>query len=101
MRLAAGDGCTSEFLAIEIFEVVRDARSLTISLSDEYNSHPPHGSFGHRTPVTSIAPPVGAGAIPLCKQRLPAVNHWRSLMRGDGTILDWSASTVNRLLGKC
>ena len=40
-----------EFLAIEIFEGVRDARSLTASWGDEYNTQRPDISLGHRTPA--------------------------------------------------
>ena len=40
-----------EFLAMEIFEGVRDARSLTASWRDEYNTQRPHSSLGYRTPA--------------------------------------------------
>ena len=40
-----------EFLAMEIFEGVRDARSLTASWRDEYNTQRPHSSLGNQTPA--------------------------------------------------
>jgi len=40
-----------EFLAMEIFEGVRDARSLTVSWRDEYNTQRPHSSLGYQTPA--------------------------------------------------
>ena len=40
-----------EFLAMEIFEGVRDARSLTASWRDEYNTQRPHSSLGYQTPA--------------------------------------------------
>jgi transposase InsO family protein len=40
-----------ESLAMEIFEGVRDPRSLTASWKDEYNTQRPHSSLGYRTPA--------------------------------------------------
>jgi len=40
-----------EFLAMEIFEGVRDARALTASWRDEYNAQRPHSSLGYLTPA--------------------------------------------------
>ena len=40
-----------EFLAMEIFEGVRDARALTASWRDEYNTQRPHSSLGYQTPA--------------------------------------------------
>ncbi len=40
-----------EFLAIEILQGIWDARSLTASWRDEYNTQRPHRSLGHRTPA--------------------------------------------------
>ena len=40
-----------EFLAMEIFEGVRDARSLTAAWRHEYNPQRPHSSLGYRTPA--------------------------------------------------
>ena len=40
-----------EFLAMEIFEGVRDARSLTAAWRHEYNPPRPHSSLGYRTPA--------------------------------------------------
>lgn len=39
-----------EFLAMEIFEGVRDARLLTAQWRDEYNTQRPHSSLGYQTP---------------------------------------------------
>jgi transposase InsO family protein len=40
-----------EFLAMEIFEGVRDAWSLTTSWKDEYDTQWPHSSLGYLTPA--------------------------------------------------
>ena len=40
-----------EFLAMEIFDGVRDARSLTTAWRDEYNTQRPHSSLGYLTPA--------------------------------------------------
>ena len=40
-----------EFLTMEIFEGVRDARALTASWRDEYNTQRPHSSLGYQTPA--------------------------------------------------
>jgi len=44
-----------EFLAMEIFDGVRDARTLTASWRDEYNTQRPHSSLGYQTPVRFAA----------------------------------------------
>jgi hypothetical protein len=44
-----------EFLAMEIFEGGRDARTLTASWRDEYNTQRPHSSLGYRTPAGFVA----------------------------------------------
>ena len=40
-----------EFLATEIFEGVRNARAVTASWRDEYNTQRPHSSLGYQTPA--------------------------------------------------
>ena len=40
-----------DFMAMEIFEGVRDARPLTASWRHEYNTQRPHSSLGYRTPA--------------------------------------------------
>ena len=40
-----------EFLAMEIFDGVRDARSLTAFWREEYNTQRPHSSLGYMTPA--------------------------------------------------
>jgi putative transposase len=40
-----------EFLAMRIFEGARDARAVTASWRDEYNTQRPHSSLGYQTPV--------------------------------------------------
>ena len=40
-----------EFLVMRSFDGVRDARSLTTSWRDEYNTERPHSSLGYRTPA--------------------------------------------------
>jgi putative transposase len=40
-----------EFLAMEIFEGVRAARTFTAAWKDEYNPQRPHSSLGCRTPA--------------------------------------------------
>ena len=40
-----------EFLAMEIFEGVRAARTLTAAWKDEYNTQRPHSSLGYLTPA--------------------------------------------------
>jgi putative transposase len=44
-----------EFLAMEIFDGVRDARTLTASWRDEYNTQRPHSSLGYQTPARFAA----------------------------------------------
>ena len=44
-----------EFLAMEIFEGVRDARTLSASWRDEYNTQRPHSSLGYQTPAEFAA----------------------------------------------
>jgi transposase InsO family protein len=44
-----------EFLAMEIFDSVRDARALTVSWRDEYNIQRPHTSLGYQTPARFAA----------------------------------------------
>jgi putative transposase len=44
-----------EFLAMEIFDGVRDARALTASWKDEYNTQRPHSSLGYQTPARFAA----------------------------------------------
>jgi transposase InsO family protein len=44
-----------EFLAMEIFDGVRDARALTASWRDEYNTQRPHSSLGYQTPARFAA----------------------------------------------
>ena len=44
-----------EFLAMEIFDGVRDARTLTASWRDEYNTQRPHSSLGYQTPARVAA----------------------------------------------
>jgi putative transposase len=54
-----------EFLAMEIFDGVRDARSLTASWRDEYNTQRHHSSLGYRTPAgfaAACAPSASAKA---------------------------------------
>jgi transposase InsO family protein len=40
-----------EFLAMEFFGGVRDARTLTAAWKDEYNTQRPHSSLGYLTPA--------------------------------------------------
>ena len=40
-----------EFLAMEIFESVRDAQALTATWRDDYNAQRPHSSLEYLTPV--------------------------------------------------
>ncbi|NBU40938.1 MAG: transposase [Planctomycetia bacterium] len=40
-----------EFLVMEIFEDVRDARPLTVGWRHEYNTERPHSALGCRTPA--------------------------------------------------
>jgi transposase InsO family protein len=44
-----------EFLAMEIFDGVRDARALAASWRDEYNTQRPHSSLGYQTPARFAA----------------------------------------------
>jgi len=44
-----------EFLAMEIFDGVRDARTLTASWRDDYNTQRPHSSLGYQTPARFAA----------------------------------------------
>ena len=44
-----------EFLAMEIFDGVRDARALTASWREEYNTQRPHSSLGYQTPARFAA----------------------------------------------
>ena len=44
-----------EFLAMEIFDGVRDARALTASWRDDYNTQRPHSSLGYQTPARFAA----------------------------------------------
>jgi putative transposase len=55
-----------EFLAMEIFEGVRDARSLTAFWRDAYNTQRPHSSLGYQTPA-GFAAACSAGAEALAE----------------------------------
>lgn len=44
-----------EFRAVEIFEGIRDARSLTASWRDECNTQRPHSSLCYQTPAEFAA----------------------------------------------
>ena len=44
-----------EFLAMEIFDGIRDARALTASWRDEYNTQRPHSLLGYQTPARFAA----------------------------------------------
>jgi len=67
-----------EFLAMEIFEGVRDARSLTASWRDEYNTQRPHSSLGYRTPAGFAA---ACAASASAKASAPAARA----IRGEAT----------------
>ena len=59
-----------EFLAMEIFDGVRDAQSRTAAWKDEYNTQRPRSSLGYLTPAgfaaacaaSALAPAAHAGA---------------------------------------
>ena len=53
-----------EFLAMEIFEGVREARALTASWRDEYNTQRPHSSLGYQTPAGFAAACAACGQVP-------------------------------------
>ena len=59
-----------EFLAMEIFEGVRDARSLTASWRDEYNTQRPHSSLGYQTPAGFAGSPPRVRLPPRPRPRL-------------------------------
>ena len=44
-----------EFLAMEIFEGIQAARTLTAAWKDEYNTQRPYSSLGYRTPAEFAA----------------------------------------------
>ena len=66
-----------EFLAMEIFDSVRDARALTASWRDEYNTQRPHSSLAYQTPARFAA---ACAASALAKASAPAA-HTASLGR--------------------
>jgi len=57
-----------ELLNAEIFDSLRDAKSLAATWKNEYNHRRPHSSLGYRTPATYAAsladPPVGPPGLP-------------------------------------
>jgi putative transposase len=64
-----------EFLAMEIFEGVRDARLLTAQWRAEYNTQRPHSSLGYQTPERFAA---ACAASASAKASAPAAHAaWR------------------------
>ena len=53
-----------EFLAMEIFEGVRDARALTALWRDEDNTQRPHSSLGYQTPAGFAAACAACDEVP-------------------------------------
>ena len=49
---------------MEIFEGVREARALTASWRDEYNTKRPHSSLGYQTPAGFAAACAACGQVP-------------------------------------
>jgi transposase InsO family protein len=56
-----------EFMAMEIFDGVRDARALTASWRDEYNTQRPHSSLGYQTPARFAAACAASASAPAAR----------------------------------
>jgi len=58
-----------EFLAVEVFENLTSARTLTVAWKEDYNHHRPHGSLGYQTPSQfAAACAASAPAAPTLQQ---------------------------------
>jgi putative transposase len=75
-----------EFLAMEIFDGVRDARALTASWKDQYNTQRPHSSLGYQTPArfaaacaASLVTPVPEPSYRLVQEIQPGQKECRNL----------------------